>query len=131
MTTRGRPKTRRRIGGFALAGAIGFAVDAGVLSAGLALGLGPGAARAPSFLAAVLTTWGINRRLTFETRAAASLREFGAYLAAMSLGLSINLAVYLACVWIGVPAVAALVPATGAGMLANYLGARRVLGRDG
>ena len=117
----------RRLATFSLAGAAGFVVDAGVLMAGLSLGLPAWAARIPSFLSAVVTTWSINRRLTFAAPGPPSLAEFAAYLGAMSLGLAINLAGYLAALTAGLSPVASLIPATLGGMLANYLGARRVL----
>ena len=117
----------RRLATFSLAGAAGFVVDAGVLMAGLTFGLPAWAARVPSFLMAVVTTWSINRRLTFDAPGAPTVREFAAYFGAMSLGLAINLMGYLAALTAGLAPVAALIPATLGGMLANYLGARRVL----
>ena len=126
---RTRPGDRaRRLAAFSVAGVAGFVVDAGVLAAGMALGLPAWIARVPSFLSAVVATWSINRRITFRTEAAPSLREFATYLAAMSVGLAANLAGFYAALIAGVPALLALLPATAAGMVANYLGARRVLG---
>lgn len=124
-------RRRRRFLHFSLAGVAGFAVDAGVLAAGLALGLPAWLARVPSFVAAVVTTWSINRRLTFTVTAPPSLAEFGAYLAAMSLGMAANLSIFAAGLAWGLPPLVALLLASTGNMAANYLGARRVLGRSG
>ena len=80
---------------FAVAGAIGFAVDAGILYAALALGCGPYVGRVISFICAAFATWQINRRITFEANTNVSLwREWCQYLAAMSLGGLCNYAAY-------------------------------------
>lgn len=124
---------RRHLGGFALAGLAGFGVDAGVLSALVALGLPAGLARVPSFVAAVLTTWAINRTLTFRTSTRATLREFLRYILAMGLGLAINYATFLLALRLSETAAAqpvlALVPATAAGMVVNFLSSRHILHR--
>lgn len=126
-------RTRQMLG-FAVAGAVGFLVDAGVLTLGASLlGLPPALARVPSFLAAVVTTWAINRRLTFRSSRPPSLAEFLHYLSAMLLGLAINFAVFLIVLWLSDSAAAlpvlALVPATLCGMAANFLTSRMILDR--
>ena len=124
---------RRHLGGFALAGLAGFGVDAGVLSALLALGCPAGLARVPSFVAAVLTTWAINRTVTFRTSTRATLGEFLRYVFAMGLGLALNYATFLLVLRLSETAAAhpvlALVPATAAGMVVNFLGSRHILHR--
>ncbi|WP_454824735.1 GtrA family protein [Paraburkholderia xenovorans] len=81
---------------FAVAGAIGFLVDAGVLYVALAIGLGAYASRAVSFLCAAFTTWQINRRLTFEVERTRSFwREWLRYQTAMSLGGVCNYGTYV------------------------------------
>lgn len=132
--TAARRERLRQIGGFAVAGGIAFLVDAGVLSLGVgAFGLPAELARIPSFLAAVVTTWLINRRYTFRTARAPSPAEFLAYLSAMAAGLAVNYAVFVAVLrWSALAAalpVVALVPATLAGMVVNFVTARRILGR--
>ncbi|KIG07746.1 GtrA family protein [Burkholderia sp. MR1] len=80
---------------FAIAGAIGFLVDAGVLYLALACGLGPFVGRAVSFLAAVWVTWRINRQYTFRARVDRSVwAEWWRYLLSMTGGASVNYAVY-------------------------------------
>ena len=127
----GRPRgsRRERYASFASAGVAGFVVDASVLALGLWLGLPAWAARIPSFVCAVLTTWTINRRRTFKVARPPSLREFGAYLAAMSVGMAANLSIYMISLWAGFGGLTALVIASTGGMVANYRGAKVVLGR--
>ncbi|MBU2963180.1 GtrA family protein [Citreicella sp. C3M06] len=126
-------ETRRHLGGFLVAGGLGFVADAAVLTLGTMAGLPPALARVPSFLVAVLLTWAVNRKLTFRTSAAPGVREFLHYLAAMALGLGINYAVFVAVLAAAPLAqgwpVLALIPATAAGMIANFLSARHVLNR--
>ena len=80
---------------FGLSGLVGFLVDASVLTL-LLSSLGPHSARLVSFMAAVFTTWLMNRRHTFRHRPSAHALpiEFLAYLGSMMAGGSINLATY-------------------------------------
>ncbi|MDH3265071.1 MAG: GtrA family protein [Paracoccaceae bacterium] len=122
----------RHVTGFAIAGGLAFLVDAGVLTFAVsALDLRPEVARVPSFLAAVVTTWLINRRYTFRTSRAPSLAEFLRYLWAMSVGLAVNYAVFVTVLHLSDTAAAlpvlALVPATLSGMVVNFLTSRRIL----
>jgi putative flippase GtrA/SAM-dependent methyltransferase len=89
---------------FALVGALGFAVDASVLTL-LVSGFGwhHYAARAVSFLLAVTCTWYCNRRWVFES-IADRRQEYGNYFAVQVVGAAINLTVYV----LAVEAVAAL-----------------------
>ncbi|KJV31682.1 polysaccharide synthesis protein GtrA [Luteibacter yeojuensis] len=120
---------RKELVSFALAGAVGFMVDAGVLYMALAAGSGPFWGRALSFASAVLTTWLINRTFTFSPPAGrAIVGEFARYLAAMAAGGLLNLATYGAVVigcppapWIPLVAVAA---GAAVGMVCNFVTAR-------
>ncbi|MEM9796764.1 MAG: GtrA family protein [Pseudomonadota bacterium] len=129
MERKRRSQRAIQFGGFLLAGGLGFVVDAGVLALGLAIGLPAWAARIPSFLLAVVTTWLLNRRITFRSDTRPTLREFGRYLAAMSLGLGVNYAAYITFVALGLHPLLALAVASCAGIVVNYLGARKVLDR--
>ena len=53
---------------FGVVGTLGFLVDAGVLLAAIALGLGPWVGRLVSFLAAATVTYSLNRAWTFRRR---------------------------------------------------------------
>jgi putative flippase GtrA len=105
----------RQLPRFALAGTAGFVVDAAVLYAALAAGLGYFSGRAVSFFVAVVTTWLINRAWTFEARRTrATVAEFARYFAAMALGGAVNYATYTVVVsllpraaWLPLAAVAA------------------------
>ena len=128
-----RKRHLRHIRGFLIAGGFAFLVDAAVLMGGVAMGLPVWFARAPSFFAAVLTTWIINRTFTFRTSEPASLKEFTRYIGAMSFGLAVNYGVFLTVLAMSPLAVRipllALVPATASGMVVNFLTSRRILDR--
>lgn len=120
-----------RIARFGVVGGVGFAVDAGVLMALLALELAnPYVARCLSFPPAVLVTWWLNRSFVFES-AADSVRakgsEYGRYFAVQFIGVLINFAVYSGCIYF-LPffqswPILALVVGSGVAMLFNYIGA--------
>lgn len=114
---------------FALSGVAGFLVDASVLWIALHLGLGYFVGRIPSFLAAVWTTWRINRRFTFAGRPKLSAwQEWWRYLAAMSAGACINYSAYSVTV-LTLPHTSelpfiGLVVGSLAGMVVNFISAR-------
>jgi putative flippase GtrA len=89
--------SRRQLTSFAIVGAFGFLIDAGVLYLLYLLvsGLYPG--RAISFLCAIFVTWQMNRRTTFPSERPRSLStEWWRYLSGMALGGLINFLVYAA-----------------------------------
>jgi putative flippase GtrA len=80
---------------FGVGGVLGFIVDTSVLY--LLKGLmGVYGARVISFLFAALATWLFNRAITFRNQKTghSTIREFGFYLALMSIGGSVNYAIY-------------------------------------
>lgn len=84
---------------FAAVGAVGFAVDGGILSllAHIA-GWAPWSARFVSFPIAVVTTWLLNRKLTFRRASSYSAPTEGVlYGLVQFCGAAINLAVFGAC----------------------------------
>lgn len=107
---------------FAFAGAIGFVVDAGVLLWVHPL-LGPYAGRLVSFVCAVITTWLINRSLTFRHRGAdkALHREFSLYFLTTLGGGAVNVASYALLVYVLDLSAPALPLAVAAGSLAGML----------
>lgn len=124
--------TLRRFLLFGIAGAAGFVVDTAVLYALVDL-LNPYGARLVSFVAAVFTTWLINRNFAFAQQAAGVplWREFVNYFLAMLTGGVVNYGVYAAMV-ATIPVVAAepvigLAAGTLCGMVANFLLADRVV----
>ena len=90
----------RRLPGFALVGAIGFLVDAGILTALMnELGAGHYAARSVSFTAAVTTTWYLNRRWVFTAIATRKRsREYTSYVVVQAIGAVINLSVFVVAI---------------------------------
>jgi putative flippase GtrA len=126
---------KKRILPFAMAGTIGFVVDAGILLL-LAPLLGPFGGRVLSFAAAVLATWLINRNFAFADKAASSGkgREFLRYFGAMLPGAAVNWVAYglvialLADTNIGL--VLAVAAGSLSGMATNLVAADRLAFRD-
>lgn len=119
----------RSFGGFLVAGAIGFAIDAGGTAALVAAGLDATGARLPAILAALTVTWAINRRVAFAPAQGSALAEYGRYLLVSAGGAGLNLLVYLLVVAGSSargPMVAGVAVAAGsaAALLFNYLGYR-------
>jgi len=122
---------------FICAGIAGFVADyLTVLLCVQGLMLSPYPARVFSFMAAVLTTYAINRRFTFSARIRAGSKSPGllSYMSAMLIGLCANYGVYAAALGM-LPAIIPLrlrlFLAVGAGSLAgmgvNFLLCRGVL----
>jgi putative flippase GtrA len=119
---------------FAIAGVIGFLVDVGVLYL-LKGALGVYGARVLSFLCAAFSTWLFNRAVTFRGRKSghSRAREFGLYLALMTIGGSVNYGVF--ALLISRVALVSQQPAIGvaagslAGMAVNLLTSRFLLFR--
>ncbi len=80
---------------FGVAGVVGFIVDTTVLYLLKDL-MGVYSARLISFLCAAQATWLFNRAITFRNRKSghSTIKEFGFYLAMMSIGGSVNYAIY-------------------------------------
>lgn len=123
---------------FALVGGAGFVVDVGVLYFMRRAGLDLYSARLVSFVAAASFTWLGNRAFTFAAARGSARRltgEWFVYLAAMTAGGLVNYGTYALLVtvsglfrqhpWLAVAA------GTGAGMMINFVSARRILHRPG
>lgn len=115
---------------FALVGALGFVVDAGIVQVLVReFSVNPYGARVVSFLAAATTTWGFNRRYTFAGHGGGSRqRELLRYLVAMAGGFALNYGAYAACLlaWPLVrewPAIGVAVGSV-AGALLNFLSSK-------
>jgi len=94
--TKARTLLAGTVGRFAIAGAVGFAVDASVLHClSIWLGVAPMLGRVFSFLCASFVTWQLNRRYAFSpTKRRASFAEWLRYLWASAIGASVNYAVF-------------------------------------
>jgi putative flippase GtrA len=116
---------------FGVVGVAGFVVDAGVLTAGIALGTGPWVGRVISYLAAASTTFALNRAWTFRSarREGGLGRQWLLFLLVNMFGFLCNYGTYAALI-AAVPLVAAhpvLGVAAGslAGLAANFVMSRR------
>jgi putative flippase GtrA len=92
--------SRAKLPGFVVVGAIGFLIDAGILTVLMTgFGLDHYSARAISFTVAVTFTWYMNRRWVFEkSTASMSGREYSSYLVVQAIGAVINLSVFVAVI---------------------------------
>lgn len=82
---------------FGVVGTLGFLVDAGVLLAAIALGLGPWVGRLVSFLAAATVTYSLNRAWTFRRRtggAGASAGQWARFVVVNLGGFAANYGTY-------------------------------------
>jgi len=126
----------RLLPGFAVVGAIGFLVDAGILTTLMAgFDMHHYAARAISFPAAVTTTWYLNRRWVFDRRAVRmSGREYMSYVLVQVIGAMINLLVFVAVIELvaSLKALPVIPLALGAGvaLLFNFGASRRFVFAD-
>lgn len=115
---------------FAVSGAIGFVVDAGIVQVLVReFAINPYGARVVSFLAAATTTWSFNRRYTFAGHGGGSRRrELLRYLIAMAFGFALNYGAYALCIvtWPLVRQWPAIGVAAGsiAGAVVNFLSAK-------
>lgn len=93
-------KSIRQFSRFGIAGTVGFLTDAGaVVISTTVFGFGPIPAQVIGFSIAVVLTWLINRYWTFsENSSNRWLLELTRYIAANSLGATINNTVYIALV---------------------------------
>ncbi|WLI88267.1 GtrA family protein [Massilia sp. R2A-15] len=127
--------TRVEVARFAVAGVLGLITDVAALYLALALGMGPFAGRAVSFLCAVAVTWQFNRRYTFSSKPGISAwREWWNYLAAMLLGGAVNYGVYSALILtirdVPLLPLAAVAAGSLAGMTVNFVNAKYFIFRS-
>jgi len=127
-------KALREIIFFGVSGVFGFLVDASILYL-LSPFIGPVAARVISFSAAVITTWIINRNITFnESKSGMPVwSEFLSYLSIMIVGGVVNYFVYLLLLFcnsfVSKYPVAGVAAGSLAGMGVNFVNARLLLYR--
>lgn len=119
---------------FAVVGAVGFAVDAGVLQLLVsAASWSPFSARVVSFPAALTCTFFLNRLWTFKGLRMAPARAYGTYGAIQTVGALLNLAVFTVCLLLA-PAlyarpVVALAIGAAVAMLFNFFASKRLVFR--
>ena len=117
---------------FAVVGTIGFLVDGAILQALVSLGgWGPVPARFASFSVAVVVTWLLNRRFTFQAtgpKGPPPLRSVARYIVVSVAGAGINVGTFTALVLLS-DAMAAfpIIPLAAGSIVAlvfNYLGSK-------
>jgi putative flippase GtrA len=97
---------------FLIVGVIGFVVDAGLVFLLTSAGLSPLIARVPALAAAILTTWLLNRSITFRVAAPRSRQELVRYTTVALSSAALNFAFYAGLVAIGMWPVAAVAVST-------------------
>lgn len=120
----------RRIVCFAFVGGVGFVVDAAVLSLLLArAGLDPFSARLLSIAVAMLTTWMLNRALTFAASSRHIVEEGLRYGGVGATSAVANYVIYCAVLlaFPAAPPVLALIVASAAAMFLSYAGYSRLV----
>ena len=113
---------------FAIVGAIGFLIDAGLLTAlHNGGGLDPFSSRLISISASAVTTWRLNRSLTFGASDRSQTNEGLRYalVAAATAGFNYLVYVLLLLGFPGMPPIAAVIAATLAAMFFSYAGYSR------
>jgi putative flippase GtrA len=125
----------RRFIFFCAAGAIGFAVDGGLMVAiSTWIGLTPMQARPFSFAVAVTVTWWLNRRYTFSARTPPGVGEWAKYAATNVVGALVNLAVFYLIMLVFPPAqrypLAVLAVAAGVALVSNFAGSQWLVFRQ-
>ena len=117
----------RHLAGFAASGLLALLVDAGVLALGTKVfGLDPLVARVGGIAMAMLVAWQCHRRWTFAVESAATLAEFGRFVAMAWMPAVVNYAVFGSVIWVW-PAVwpqLALVIATMFATVVSYVSLR-------
>jgi len=118
----------QRIGRFGLVGAAGFLVDAGALAAlHHGAGLDPLVSRMISLSCSTLTTWRLNRALTFGSSGASQAAEGARYGVVAGLAAGVNYAAYAIALLLvpGLPPAAALIAGAATAMGLSYFGYSR------
>ena len=116
----------RHYGGFILAGASAFAVDALVLLLLTGWGLSPLLARPCGISLAMIVSWWINRTVTFASTSSPSVGEFARFAAVAWFAQAVNYAIFAAVLLVR-PATAplvALIVACFIAMFVSYAGYR-------
>jgi putative flippase GtrA len=132
--SRAHGRIAEQVPAFAAIGVIGYVVDAAItFVCAKYLGLSPELARPPGFIIATIVNFFLNRSITFRHARAPMTGSFVRYWLVASVGLSINYAVYSACIALATIAGIAVTPSilplfvalgSGAAMIFTFLGFR-------
>jgi putative flippase GtrA len=110
---------------FVFVGCLGFAVDAGVVLVLSTMGVSPVLARIPSLAAAILTTWLLNRTLTFRIDTPKSKDEVVRYVLVALSSATLNFLLYTLLVLLGIWPISAVAVSTIALMFYSFFFYRR------
>lgn len=110
---------------FVFVGCIGFAVDAGIVFILTEAGVSPVLARMPAIVAAIFTTWIMNRALTFRVSVPRSGEEIVRYIVVALSAAALNFLIYAGLVLIGVWPVIAVAISTLVLLFYSFFGYRR------
>lgn len=124
---------KQRLMRFAVVGATGFVIDAGLTFAFHRAGLSPWLARLPAYLVANLGTYTLNRNWTFNHRDRGFLTGWARYFASTAAGAAVNYAAYSVVLLLtrhsSIEVLGAVAAGSLAGMSVNYLAARHFVFR--
>ena len=126
-------ETIGQAGRYLIGAFIALAIDASIVSVGVKLGVPVIVARLAALLAGVTTTYFFNRRYTFTPSVAASVTDWGRYVAAQSIGTTLNFAISTGILYLSDQALwqiwGAVLAGASAGFCVNFFSARRQLHR--
>lgn len=117
---------RQQLARFALVGGLGFLVDIGITMILIAHGVDPFVARVFAIALAVLTTWRLNRAITFGASATSQTREGARYFTVAILVAMLNYTIYAGVLIVApsIPPGFAIVIAVGFATVFSFLGYR-------
>ncbi len=121
----------RRLLRFAVIGGVGFVVDAGLLTLFAFVGVDPFLGRLVSLPSAILTTWRLNRTITFGASQTSQVTEAARYSGVALVIAGVNYAIY-AAVLTGFPTiepVLAVLCATAISATLSYIGYAKLVFR--
>jgi putative flippase GtrA len=110
---------------FIFVGCLGFVVDAGLVLLLSEAGVSPILARIPALTFAIITTWILNRTLTFRVNSTRSSKEAWRYLVVALSAAILNFLFYTALVMADVRPVTAVAVSTIALLFCSFYGYRR------
>lgn len=117
---------QKQISRFAVVGGLGFLVDIGVTMLLIAFGLDAFIARIAAIMLAVLTTWRLNRAITFGASESSQAREGMRYFAVAFCVAIVNYAIYAGLLMTisGMSPAIAIIIAVGCATVLSFCGYR-------
>jgi len=119
--------TLQRLARFGCVGGLGFVVDTGITLLLIQRGIDPFTSRIFAILFAMITTWRLNRALTFGASRTSQTSEGARYFVIASFAAVLNFCIYttLLVTISGFPPALAIVVAVGMTTIVSYLGYSR------